>query len=195
MGIFLDAAKQWNHMTELSYQIVIGYKNTSRTISLVFRPEDFPHLSGMQYATDVDFSLHKKQYDGDKLIPALITGKMDNTLIEKSERWPRIQDRLSLILELENILDSDFLIYAFSAKKLPFHSHIDAAYLIYSEQHKQGMFLFIDEDEESYFCKSIFSEDNSSYRTNQTQWTVLKKEKYCDGQMKTMYIRPSYKGE
>lgn len=192
MGLFLDAAVKWNSLQNTQYFLVLGHKKSTEYINMTFRPEDFDHLSGMQYANDIDFGLHRNQYRGHKLIPALLSEKLDDKLIEKSKSWDKISERLSAIIHLDEILDSDFLIYKFDRFKLPFHSDIKAAYCIYSETYKNGVFLFLDEEQRCYYCKSVFEKDCNDYRTNQTRWTVLKKEKTTELATKTIFLHKSF---
>lgn len=192
MGLFLDAAIKWNSLQNTKYLLVLGHKKTTEYIDMTFRPEDFDHLSGMQYANDVDFGLHRNQYRGDKLVPALLSGKLDNQLIEKSQSWQKISERLTAIIHLDDILDSEFSIYKFDRFKLPFHSDIKAVYCIYSETLQKGIFLFLDEENRCYYCKSVFEKDCHDYRTNQTRWTVLKKEKTTEHGTETIFLHKSY---
>ena len=192
MGLFLDAAVKWSSLQNTQYLLVLGHKKSTEYINMTFRPEDFDHLSGMQYANDIDFGLHRNQYRGDKLIPALLSAKLDDKLIEKSQSWDKISERLSAIIRLDEILDSDFVIYKFDRFKLPFHSDIKAAYCIYSETQKNGVFLFLDEEQRCYYCKSVFEKDCNNYRTNQTRWTVLKKEKTTELGTKTIFLHKSF---
>lgn len=192
MGLFLDAAVKWSSLQNTQYLLVLGHKKSTEYINMTFRPEDFDHLSGMQYANDIDFGLHRNQYRGDKLIPALLSAKLDDKLIEKSQSWDKISERLSAIIHLDEILDSDFVIYKFDRFKLLFHSDIKAAYCIYSETHKNGVFLFLDEEQRCYYCKSVFEKDCNDYRTNQTRWTVLKKEKTTELGTTTIFVHKSF---
>lgn len=192
MGLFLDAAVKWSSLQNTQYLLVLGHKKSTEYINMTFRPEDFDHLSGMQYANDIDFGLHRNQYRGDKLIPALLSAKLDDKLIEKSQSWDKISERLSAIIHLDEILNSDFLIYKFDRFKLPFHSDIKAAYCIYSETYKNGVFLFLDEEQRCYYCKSVFEKDCNDYRTNQTRWTVLKKEKSTELGTTTIFLHKSF---
>lgn len=192
MGLFLNAAVKWNSLQNTKYLLVLGHKRSTEYINITFRPEDFDHLSGMQYANDVDFGLHRNQYRGDKLVPALLSGKLDDALIEKSQSWYKISERLSAIIHLDDILDSEFSIYKFDRFKLPFHSDIRAAYCIYSETHKNGVFLFLDEENRCCYCKSVFEKDCHDYRTNQTRWTVLKKERTTERGTETVYLHKSF---
>jgi len=144
MGLLLEAAKHWDKLGNTSYCITTGYKKQMNIINLMFRNVDFDHLSGIHYADDIDFKLHRNEYRGGKLIPALISGKLDDGLIEKSINWDKISDRLSAILDICKILESDFVMYKFSPRRLPFHSDISAMFFLYSEQHQNGVFLFLD---------------------------------------------------
>ena len=56
-------------------------------LSLSFCPEDFPHLAGMQYASDVDFGLNKAEIRSGKFISKIINGEVDDELIEKAAEW------------------------------------------------------------------------------------------------------------
>ena len=192
MGLFLDAAKCWKNLLNTSYTFVIGHKNVSETINLCFRPVDFDHLSGIHKANDVDFKLHRNSFRGEKLADAVISGRIDDELIEKSTHWDQISDRLADIIRLETILDSDFRIYRFNPHKLKVHSSIIANYLIFSEQYQMGVFLFIDRDNNIDYCKSIFSNDGQDYTANQTKWTMLKKTKYHDDTEDVLFVSPSY---
>lgn len=193
MSLFLDAAVAWKQLLNKSYSIVIGHKRQSRVIDLSFQDADFDHLSGIQHANDVDFKIHRKQYRGANLIPALVDLKLDSSIIEKSENWNSISQRLQAIIQLEDILDSEFQIYAFDPHKLSFHTTIKAAYCIYSEDLQSGVFLFIDKEDKRFFCKSIFQKDNRDFTKNQTAWTVLKKVKYVDGSAVNLYTHKAYK--
>lgn len=192
MSLFLDAATKWNSLQNTEYRIVLGHKKSTEHIKVTFRLEDFDHLSGMQYANDVDFGLHRNQYRGEKLVPALLSGKLDDKLIEKSQSWQKISERLAAVVCLDEILDSDFSIYKFDRCKLPFHSEIKAVYCIYSEMQKSGVFLFLDKENRCYYCKSVFEKDRNDYRTNQTRWTVLKKEKVTEEGSETLFVHRSY---
>ena len=195
MGLFLDAATEWNKLLNTEYLIVTGHKKKLHSFYLKFQSIDFYHLSGIHYATDVDFKARRKEYEGEKLINALLTGKINDENIEKAAKWDRIKSRLLGILNLKKILESDFRIYYFSANKLPFYSKIKATYLVYSEELQMGIFLFLDKRDDFVYCKSIFGDENLDYRANQTPITVLKKVRIDQDEETVLYIHPSYKEE
>lgn len=192
MSLFLDAAIAWNSLLNTSYRITIGHKNKMSVIRLVFRPGDFDHLSGIHYSSDVDYGLHRREYRGDRLLPALLSGKLDALLIEKSQNWSKIVGRLQAITDLSTILNTDFLIYKFTPNRLPFHSEIRATYCIYNAAQNKGVFLFADQADQVVYCKSIFPESDQDYRANQTRWTVLKKERITQDAIEVLFTHPSF---
>lgn len=195
MGLLLEAAKHWDNLSNTSYHIITGYKKRLNTINLMFRSVDFDHLSGIHYAKDIDFKLHRNEFRGEKLIQALLSQKLDDSLIEKSINWPKISDRLSAILDICNILESDFVLYKFSPNRLPFHSEISAVFFLYSEQYQNGLFLFLDTENNDYYCKSVFKKNIRDYRINQTRLTILKKTKIvCDAE-EILYVYPKFTDE
>ncbi|MBE6964576.1 MAG: hypothetical protein E7441_00905 [Ruminococcaceae bacterium] len=193
MGLFLEAAKCWNSLQNTSYCITFGKNKKLKNINLIFRDVDFDHLSGIHYADDVDFKLHRNEYRGDKLIPALLSQKLDDGLIEKSSNWGKISDRLSAVTNICDVLESNFTLYYFSPNRLTFHSTITAVYFLYSEQFSNGIFLFLDKEENCFYCKSVFSKDVRDYCINQTRLKVLKKTKMVCGEEKTLFVHPNFK--
>ena len=195
MSLFLDAAKVWLQLIDVSYEITIGRRNKKEIIRLTFQMEDFDHLSGIQYAKDIDFRLPRKKYRGDQLIPALLNNKIAANQIEKSEKWGDIKTRLQAIICLQKLLDTDFDIYEFNPNKLRFHTSIKAAYCIYSKELDCGIFLFIDKTSGRFYCKSIFQKDGRNFTENQTAWTVLKKDRCQNGMQVNLFTKDTYKAE
>lgn len=192
MGLFLDAAKAWDRLTNLRYDLTYGKSGKSYFIPLRFRPDEFPHLAGMQYAADVDFGLRASSYQGDKLLPKLLSGKLEDHRIEKSRNWEQIQGRLQAICVLEDILDHEFDCFLFHPKKLSFHSKITASYLFRSPHTGNTVFVFVSEEEECCFCQSIFLYTSRDYSDQQTRLTLLEKVKHSDSGSQLLFRSKSY---
>ena len=194
MCLFLKAATAWQALSATQYRITAGRKGKTISFLLDFDAADFPHLAGMQYAQDVDFGLRHSQYYGEKLIPALLSGKLDAARIERSRNWDRIQGRLNAIVHLQETLESDFLIAKFDPSRVPTSSRIDADFVIQNLSSGEIYFVFIDEDKEHrHYCKSAFAKAAIDYLQNQPQLTILKKEKVVDGQASLLYQHPNFK--
>ena len=195
MCLFKQAAQAWQSLIGTEYEIVTGRKGKQYTIKLDFEAADFPHLAGMQYARDVDFELRASEYYGEKLVPALIDGKMDGAKIEKSRNWSKIEGRLKAIINLQKTLDSNFSIALFDPKRVKgTNSKIDADYLIKNKDTGETYFVFIDEDKnQRQYCKSAFEQESVDFMDNQQKLTVLKNTKYKNGSVDLLFVHPNYK--
>ncbi len=198
MGLLHDAAIAWDGLRNTTYYLLLGRAGTlCDSVTLDFAPEDFPHLSGMQYTDDVDFGMSRAERMGKKLIRKIVDKEVDDALIEKSDNWTkRVKGRLRSILELENTLDSDFLIFKFDPAKTKNCSGINAKYVIKSNTSNLSFFVFVDEKNSNrWYCKSIFSFSHADYTAGQTRVTVLKKQKRVAGELVWDYTHKNYRPE
>ena len=192
MGLLLDAAIAWNDLHDISYVIDVVKNGKKEQIELTFLSEDFPHIAGMQYATDVDFGIRKAEYYGGKLIPILLNKRIDDSKIEKGKNWDQISGRLSAIINLQNILDNDFKIVSFNKYKVRGYCTIEAEFLIKSEVSKDIYFVFLDKESGRHYCRSAFRKSNKDYTENQTPVTVLQKIKVINTVPKILFLKPGY---
>lgn len=195
MGLFLDAAIAWSSLHNVNYILDIARKGKLERIELSFLDEDFSHLSGMQYAKDIDFGIRKSEYYGENLIPALLNKRMDDTKIELSRNWNRISGRLTAIINLQKTLDGEFIIVSFNKLKVRGYSQIDAKFAIKSMISGDVYFVFLDERSRRYYCKSAFRKENTDYSENQSVMTLLQKTKIVDDVITVLYTRDGYIAE
>lgn len=192
MGLLLDAAKEWEKLKSVEYGFDIARKNVLTKVRLAFSDIDFHHISGMQYASSVDFGLRKSEYCGERLLPAILNGKLNDNKITLSPKWNQICGRLMAVLNLQNILDNDFAIVEFNKKKVQVYSKIEAKYAIKSSISNNVYFIFLDERSGQYYCRSAFENDSIDFTKNQSLMTVLRKTKTTNGEVKQLYIRDGY---
>ena len=193
MGLLEDAANAWNTMQNRKYYLLLGRAGKSEEFTLSFHPRMFPHLAGFQYLNDIDLGIHRSEIFNGKLISKILSGKIKTEDILKSEKWENIKGRLLGIVELENTLDSQFLIHRFDPSRVPHGSLIEANYVIKNLKSGVTFFVFIDEKNNEWFCRSIFRMEQTDYTINQARLTVLKKEKYIDEKLIFSYTHPNYK--
>lgn len=193
MGLLLDAAKTWDSLSQTVYSIEAGRKGKQFSIELSFDPADFPHLAGMHYAKDISFGLRPAQYYGTQLIPALLSGALDDALIMKSRSWSKIEGRLKAIVNLKSTLEGDFVIARFAPGKVPGFCNIQAEYVIKNTGSSEVFFVFLDQKSGRYYCKSAFQSDNLDYTVNQSLLTILEVTKHVSGMETVLRRHPSYK--
>ncbi|MBP3359904.1 MAG: hypothetical protein J6N52_03550 [Clostridia bacterium] len=192
MGLFLDAAKAWSDLHNISYILDMARSGKLTRIDLSFLDDDFPHLAGMQYARDVDFGIRKAEYYGDRLIPALLDKRLDDSKIEKSRNWDKISGRLTAIVNLQNTLDNEFSIVSFNKSKVRAFSQIEAKFAIKSIISENIYFVFLDERSGRYYCKSAFRKEFTDYMENQSPMSLLQKIKILNNIPQTLFIKPGY---
>lgn len=195
MGLFLEAANEWNNLRNTKYIIDVARKGKLTQIDLRFLNEDFPHLAGMQYARDVDFGLRKSEYYGKNLISVLLDGRLDDTKIERSRNWCKISGRLTAIKNLRNTLDNEFFIVSFNKSKVRVFSQIEAKFAIKSMISEDIYFVFLDERAGRYYCKSAFRKELTDYMENQSSMSVLRKIKITEGTQQVLFIKQGYMPE
>ena len=130
MCLLREAAHAWQQLTGTEYRITVGRRGKKSSFALSFSFADFPHVAGMQYAQDVDFGLRPSEYYGERLIPSILSGKLEAANMERSRNWLRIKGRLNAIIHLQETLDTEFLIARFRPNLVRIHCKIDAEYII-----------------------------------------------------------------
>lgn len=191
MCLLRKAEEAWEKLLNFRYDMVFGRKKKSYVVSLSFERYDFPHLVGMQYANDVDFKINSAEYYGEKLITAILSGRLDPKRIEKSKNWDRIQKRLQVLVNLQDTLENGFSFFLFSKAKVPRYSKIDAEYLIRNNHSGEMFFVFLDKESGRYFCKSAFGSE-MDYSRNQTPLTLLYKCRVEGENKEVLFQHPKY---
>jgi len=193
MSLLRRAAVAWMQLVGTEYIIVAGRKGKLHQIRLQFAYGDFPHIAGMQYARDVALNLNPNEYYGEKLVPVLISGKLDGKRIETSRNWPKIRGRLSAIINLQKTLETHFELAQFDPKKVKTNSKIDADYVLRNARTGEVYFVFIDEDaEHRQYCKSAFERTGVDFMLNQPLLTILECRKCTQQETVILYRHPNY---
>ena len=174
MALLYDAALAWSNLLNTSYHFTYGKQGKLYEISLSFGAEHFFHMSGIHYVDDIDFGISLKK---PRFLFDVLSRKINPEIVEKSSSWDDIKGRLDAIIRLEDVLDSDFEIYLFNARYLPFYSALNARYMIRNVHTGEVVFLFVDEQADSFYCKSIFTMTDRDYSAGQRKIRLLQKRK------------------
>jgi hypothetical protein len=193
MGLLMAAACAWAELCGTKYIIELGHKGVQHSINLTFEPDDFPHIAGMQYAKDIDFGLNRSEYFGKNLIPAIVSGRMEEERICKARSWDKIEGRLKAIVNIPQTLSGNFIIAKFNRNKVNKSCSIDAEYVIKNTVSGETFFVFLDSDNDRYYCKSAFQNDHTDYLLNQTVMTVLQVIMETPSEKVELYRHPNFK--
>ena len=193
MADILQAAKSYANLLDVEYQIVLGKKNNTVTLSIVFEDTHFIHLAGLQYLKDL-----KKVLTGNRgqLFRRILKGSVSKKTIESSEYFSEIADRIEYLSYLEQIMDSNETVFKYNSR-LDVFSAVQADFLMKNEIQACNVFTFLSKNASTgkYFCRSFFPQTDRDYSEGQTRWTLLYKKKIwkSTGQENVLYdrMRPS----
>ena len=98
--------------------------------------------------------------------------------LKKSQYFSIIQKRLEPLSKIEDLLDSNKLIFRYNSKLQSF-SLIEAEYLLSTSYKSTDIYIFLDRRPQpnSFFCRSFFPKEEKDYTKGQAIYTMLKKEK------------------
>lgn len=174
-----QAAAAWEELTAYTYRITYGKSGVLHEIILGFDWAEFYHLTGFQYLKDIALPV---RFSHAKTIDVILSGKLTEADIAKSESYESIRERLTAITKLKAGLDTSFTVYQFKPGSLPFFTRITAEYLI-SAECGDIVFLFTDKEMGGKaFSKSIFlKRPGRDFGQNQKALAVLKVERENGG--------------
>ena len=175
MTDILQAAQSYKQLLDVEYQILLGKKNNTLSISVTFEDTHFFHLAGLQYLKDL-----KKLLTGNRgrFFRSILKGNISQKIIEKSQFYPKIKSRIECLTFLEQIMDLNETIFKYNPRLESF-SAIQADFLLKNEIQARNIFTFLSEDKSSgkYFCRSFFPQTDKDYSIGQTNWALLYKKK------------------
>ena len=101
-------------------------------------------------------------------------------MIEKSLFYEKMSDRLEPLCHLEELLDSDQLIFKYN-ENVRVYSQIKADFLLEGVYNENPVYLFLGSREENnlknQMCRTFFPKRSIDYSFGQPRYTLLKKEK------------------
>ena len=175
MADILQAAKSFTYLLDTEYQIVLGKKNKTVELSVIFNENNFFHLAGLHYLLDRTTILF-----GDRamLFQRVLNKKSMSEQISSSKYYPEIKERIDYLVYLEQIMDSNKTVFKYNPR-LDVFSAIQADFLLKNEVKARNVFTFLSQDATSgkYFCRSFFPQVDKDYSVGQTNWTLLYKKK------------------
>lgn len=191
MDQLLQCAKNYELLLDYKYHFVIGRKGVHHDFELTFQKTDFHHLAGLHKLTDKRILQHNAR---NTIFDWILKGKINLEFLKSSYHYEKMNDRLSALVNLGKLLDSDHLIFKYN-ENVRVSSAIKSEYLLEGCINEMTLFLFLgcrnDKDLSNQMCRSFFPKDKIDYSVGQPLYTLLKKEKFCisDGSIVSSYER------
>ena len=205
MGDLLyETASKFEKLTYTSYKILLGRKGKSFELLLRFPKDSFFHLVGLQYLADITFSSKIKERTYNEILEQKIT--IDD--IKKSVFFEEffIEERLSYLKHLEEMLDNCKLIFLINPREYREYTNIRADYLceyVLQDNPEDILYFFLTKDlwsKTDNVCVgcSFFKKHDRNYRKGTAQATLLLAEKIVNMDTSEevlieIYRNPAYK--
>ena len=173
MDTFYKAVQTFNRLLGIRYEIVLGKKGRTVSFNINFSKQEFFHLAGLQYLTDI----RELKNDREKIFDRIKTDAEFRLKLQKSAFYERIQERILHLTNLESIIDSNRTVFKYNDSERPF-SRIKADFLLKNTEANTNLFLFLAyKSDGECLCRSFFSDDKIDYARNQITMSLLYKKK------------------
>lgn len=168
-------ALAFKKLIDTQYEIILGKKGQLSKITINFSKTEFVHLAGLHKLVDNDFF---RTASREKVFDYVLKGKISYDTLTKSEKFDFVKERIEYFEFLEDMLDSNDIIFKYNSKKNIF-SLIQADYLLQSAYNSRDIYIFLDKLENSdfHFCRSFFPKSDKDYTIGQSKYTLLYKKK------------------
>lgn len=168
-------AMAFKQLMNYRYDIKLGRKNKLYEFSINFEKSDFYHLIGFQKMTDLSFLKKSTGF----IFSECLKGKITYSMIQRSVFFDKLGYRFDSFDKLENILDSNNLIFKCNNNLMREYSKIEADYMMKYSKNDLIFYLFTEKRRNSEFqvCKSFFENDSVDYTRGQAKLTLLYKSK------------------
>lgn len=192
MDILKKTATAFDELLSVTYYFEIAKKQKLYKFILSFEKSDFYHLVGLHKLTDIA-ALQGEPNKG-KVFDNILKGNITYDLIKHSRFFSNMNSRLELFGSIENILDSNQIIFKYISSKHQ-NSFIEANFLLEKAYETNIVFMFLSERSKAeksniphMCCRSFFPMEHFDYTRNQPTYTLLKKMK-IDVKMNTKTLQ------
>ena len=170
-----ERACSFRRLLDYEYKIVLGRKGRKTELVISFEKTDFPHLIGLHKLTDV----LNGNIATDMLFNKCLKGDISYEMISKSRFFQKLGNRFEYFDKLEDMLDSNDMIFKCNTNNMAKYSRIIADFELKNVYEDLIFYLFIEKIHcsEELYCKSFIQENTIDYTYGQTKMTLLYKEK------------------
>lgn len=158
----------------LNYTFILKFKKIDakkeHTIEIAFLQENFFHLIGLEYLTDIKMFLRGSK---SSVYRRIVKQERLRNRIMNSQYFSEISERVNNIANLQNILNKMTKIHYYVR---PYWTDIEADYVIQNVDHNKKSYLFIKCKEDGYYIGCSTIKDQRNFITgNRTYTTTYKR--------------------
>lgn len=195
----------YEKLLNIQYRFVLARKTKKYRITILFKWEDFFHLTGMQHLKDIPQLVISRKVLRTKIRVGEITAQDLRASMFCVTDTIDINCRIKYLSYLDQFIASENTVLDYMNKKDK-GSNIKADWMITGEFNSQDCYLFIegynsrnriDRINDEYYCKSFFPSLKTKYGAYATSTTILLKERLdvTANTTKTLYRHPTFSEE
>lgn len=194
--ILLQAVDVFSYLMDSSYEIVLGRKNKTTVLNIIFEKVNFHHLAGLHKLLDI-----RSVYDApaEEVFDNIVEGKITLEDIKKSSFYSVSKERLEIVANIPSIFNNDFDTFKFSklAKdntRIKWEFLVNFKYISDDVNHEGYIFLRENKNKTGdYVGISDFMKDKKDFTFRHTHFKLLEiKEKRASEEI-IKYVSPTYK--
>lgn len=170
MDILKNCAQVYSKYVDYNYTFILDY---GMSFTTAFRAEHFHHLAGLQYLSDIAQVTKRENNSAFSIYKKILKGKISQSLIQKSEFYSEVYERLQRFCKFDEIISSK-LIIDFDYSKAP-KTKLLSKYLLY-KQYEDGysiLGLRYDSQKNLYIPETFFFEKTDYYIKDQISYNVI----------------------
>lgn len=170
-----ERAEAFRKLLRYEYKIKLGRKGKLTELTIDFERSDFFHLIGLHKLTDIV----NGRFGTDKIFKDCLNGNISYDMILKSEFFYKLGNRFEYFNRIEEMLDSNDIIFKCNTNSMRKYSRIIADFELKNVYENLIFYLFIEKRAKStnQYCKSFIHDNIVDYTYKQTKMTLLYKEK------------------
>lgn len=182
----LLAAKSYNNLINKNFIIELDKSSSIEKIEIEFKKDNFYHLAGLQYITDIP-SVNPTKNKKNTIFNKILNGRIKYSDIEKSCMFnDNIRNRIKFLENIDKLIFNR-IILDFDKSKLKFNSKLNGIYLFYKLEDNNYIHLIIGK-ENNFYPESFFVEYDDKYIKEQTSYNIMSiKEKNIKKRKKSSY--------
>ena len=157
------------------YKIKLGRKGKLTEFTIDFESSDFFHLIGLHKLHDII----NGRISTDRIFYYCLKGNITYDEISKSEFFSNLGNRFEYFNRIEEMLDSNNIIFKCNTNNMKGFSKIVADFELKNITDELTFYLFMEKRKysQNQYCKSFIQDDIVDYTYGQSKMTLLYKEK------------------
>lgn len=175
MGDILQkAANLYSQICKQQYYYILS---NDEQFCIAFKPQNFVHLAGLRKLKDLNE--FQECYSANNIFKRILRGEITELILQESAFYTNdIKERIEGLCRLEDVLQSEQVVWNFDANKAPLRTKLKSKVFLYlAEDRDFYLMLGTANDGKTYYPETFFYRWGDEYIRGQCVVTVVNMEK------------------